>query len=46
MNSLSDSMLHMQDAWKRGDQAIFVRMLGQLERGIARHLSHDVHGAE
>jgi uncharacterized protein YbaP (TraB family) len=33
MNSLSDSMLHMQDAWKRGDQAIFVRMLGQLERG-------------
>ena len=33
MNSLSDSMLEMQEAWKQGDQAIFVRMLGQLERG-------------
>ena len=33
MTSLSDSMLQMQEAWKQGDQTIFVRMLGQLERG-------------
>lgn len=33
MTSLSDSMLEMQEAWKQGDQAVFVRMLGQLERG-------------
>ena len=33
MTSLSHSMLEMQEAWKQGNQAIFVRMLGQLERG-------------
>jgi hypothetical protein len=33
MSNLSNSMLVMQEAWKQGDQAIFVRMLGQLERG-------------
>jgi uncharacterized protein len=33
MTSLSDSMLEMQEAWKQGNQAVFVRMLGQLERG-------------
>jgi uncharacterized protein YbaP (TraB family) len=32
MDTLSKSMVEMQDAWKRGDQAVFVRMLGQLER--------------
>ena len=32
MNSLSKSMAEMQSAWKRGDQAVFVRVLGQLER--------------
>jgi uncharacterized protein YbaP (TraB family) len=26
-------MADMQSAWKRGDQAVFVRMLGQLEAG-------------
>jgi uncharacterized protein len=33
MNSLSQSMAEMQSAWKRGDQTVFVRILGQLERG-------------
>lgn len=33
MDTLSRSMVEMQDAWKRGDQAVFVRMLGELERG-------------
>ena len=32
MNSLSHSMAEMQDAWKRGDQSVFVRVLGQLEQ--------------
>jgi uncharacterized protein YbaP (TraB family) len=26
-------MAEMQSAWKRGDQSVFVRMLGQLESG-------------
>ena len=30
---LSESMADMQSAWKRGDQSVFVRILGQLERG-------------
>ena len=33
MDSLSKAMSEMQSAWKRGDQTVFVRMLGQLERG-------------
>jgi hypothetical protein len=33
MNRLSKSMAEMQSAWKRGDQSVFVRMLGQLEQG-------------
>jgi len=33
IDSLSDSMLQMQHAWKHGDQAIFVSILAQLERG-------------
>ena len=33
MNSLSKTMAEMQSAWKRGDQSVFVRVLGQLERG-------------
>jgi hypothetical protein len=33
MDRLSRSMAEMQSAWKRGDQTVFVRMLGQLERG-------------
>ena len=32
MDSLSKAMAEMQSAWKRGDQRIFVRMLGQLEQ--------------
>ena len=32
MASLSKSMAEMQSAWKRGDQSVFVRMLGQVER--------------
>jgi uncharacterized protein YbaP (TraB family) len=32
MESLSKSMAEMQAAWKRGDQSVFVRMLGQIER--------------
>jgi uncharacterized protein YbaP (TraB family) len=32
MDSLSKSMVEMQDAWKRGDQTVFVRLLGQLEQ--------------
>ena len=32
MTSLSHSMSEMQDAWKRGDQKVFVRVLGQLEQ--------------
>lgn len=32
MDSLSRAMVEMQAAWKRGDQGIFVRMLGQLEQ--------------
>lgn len=32
MNSLTKSMTEMQSAWKRGDQTVFVRVLGQLER--------------
>jgi uncharacterized protein YbaP (TraB family) len=31
MDSLSRTMSEMQSAWKRGDQTIFVHMLGQLE---------------
>jgi uncharacterized protein len=31
MQSLSKAMSDMQSAWKRGDQTVFVRMLGQLE---------------
>jgi uncharacterized protein YbaP (TraB family) len=30
MDSLSKAMSEMQTAWKRGDQSVFVRMLGQL----------------
>jgi uncharacterized protein len=30
MESLSKAMTEMQSAWKRGDQSVFVRMLGQL----------------
>jgi uncharacterized protein YbaP (TraB family) len=33
MATLSKSMVEMQEAWKQGDQAVFVRMLGELERG-------------
>jgi uncharacterized protein YbaP (TraB family) len=33
MPNLSKSMVDMQSAWKRGDQAVFVHMLGQLEQG-------------
>jgi uncharacterized protein YbaP (TraB family) len=33
MKSLSNAMAEMQSAWKRGDQTVFVRMLGQLEAG-------------
>jgi len=33
MNDLSDAMAEMQAAWKRGDQSVFVRMLGELRRG-------------
>src|SRR6476619_3149875 len=32
MESLSKVMTDMQSAWKRGDQNVFVRMLGQLEQ--------------
>ncbi|MFL6829734.1 MAG: TraB/GumN family protein [Sphingomicrobium sp.] len=32
MASLSKAMAEMQAAWKQGDQSVFVRMLGQLER--------------
>jgi uncharacterized protein YbaP (TraB family) len=32
MESLSKSMAEMQAAWKRGDQSVFVRMLGQLQQ--------------
>jgi uncharacterized protein len=32
MESLSKAMTDMQSAWKRGDQTVFVRMLGQLKR--------------
>src|SRR5436305_14407852 len=32
MESLSKSMVKMEAAWKRGDQSVFVRMLGQIER--------------
>jgi uncharacterized protein YbaP (TraB family) len=31
MESQSRAMADMQSAWKRGDQSVFVRMLGQLE---------------
>jgi uncharacterized protein YbaP (TraB family) len=31
MESLSRAMAEMQQAWKRGDQSVFVRMLGQLQ---------------
>jgi uncharacterized protein YbaP (TraB family) len=31
VDSLSRTMLDMQEAWKHGDQTIFVRMLGQLK---------------
>ena len=31
MESLSKAMATMQSAWKRGDQSVFVNMLGQLE---------------
>jgi uncharacterized protein YbaP (TraB family) len=29
---LQKAMAEMQTAWKRGDQSVFVRMLGQVER--------------
>jgi uncharacterized protein YbaP (TraB family) len=32
MTDLSNAMAEMQSAWKRGDQSVFVGMLGQLER--------------
>jgi len=32
MSSLSQAMGEMQAAWKRGDQSVFVRMLGQLQK--------------
>lgn len=32
MGDLSDAMEEMQAAWKRGDQSVFVRMLGELRR--------------
>jgi uncharacterized protein len=32
MDSLQKAMTEMQSAWKRGDQSVFVRMLGQVER--------------
>jgi hypothetical protein len=32
MEQLQKSMAEMQAAWKRGDQSVFVRMLGQVER--------------
>ena len=32
MDDLSDAMAEMQAAWKRGDQTVFVRMLGELRR--------------
>jgi hypothetical protein len=32
MDKLSKSMAEMQAAWKRGDQSVFVRMLGQVEQ--------------
>jgi uncharacterized protein YbaP (TraB family) len=32
MDSLSKTMAEMQSAWKRGDQSVFVRMLGQLNQ--------------
>lgn len=31
LEGLSKAMSEMQSAWKRGDQSVFVRMLGQLE---------------
>lgn len=31
MQGLSKTMVEMQSAWKRGDQSVFVRMLGQLK---------------
>jgi uncharacterized protein YbaP (TraB family) len=31
LNSLQKAMAEMQAAWKRGDQSVFVRMLGQVE---------------
>src|SRR5205085_6181537 len=31
MQDLSKAMTDMQSAWKRGDQSVFVRVLGQLE---------------
>lgn len=31
LDSLSKAMSDMQSAWKRGDQSVFVRMLGQLD---------------
>jgi hypothetical protein len=30
---ISKTMAEMQSAWKRGDQSVFVRILGQLEKG-------------
>lgn len=33
MHNLSQSMVEMQNAWKQGDQAVFVRVLSQLEQG-------------
>jgi uncharacterized protein YbaP (TraB family) len=32
MQDLTRAMAEMQDAWKHGDQRVFVRMLGQLEK--------------
>ncbi|HKX91341.1 MAG TPA: TraB/GumN family protein [Sphingomicrobium sp.] len=33
MDNMSRVMSEMQSAWKRGDQSVFVHMLGQLEKG-------------
>ena len=40
---IAKSMADMQSAWKRGDQSVFVNMLGQLEPGFAGDLQDAVH---
>jgi uncharacterized protein YbaP (TraB family) len=34
MQSLSRTMTNMESAWKRGDQTVFVQMLGQLKQAL------------